>query len=71
LDRHACIDYARIRTSEFWQFDSECGGGRPVSVMVPSGIVANNFEASEYGDRWIRLALLHKFAAAEPIGEGR
>jgi DNA-binding transcriptional LysR family regulator len=42
---HACIDYTHVRISDFWQFESETGGERPLSVMMRSRIIANNFEA--------------------------
>jgi DNA-binding transcriptional LysR family regulator len=69
LARHACIDFAHVRTSDLWQFETEPGGDRPLSVLVRSRIIVNNFEA--IGDRRIGLALLPTFLAIEPLREGR
>jgi DNA-binding transcriptional LysR family regulator len=71
LTRHICIDYADIRTSDYWQFDGECGA-RPVSVVMASRIVSNNFEAMrDMAIAGLGLALLPEFLAARPIRDGR
>jgi DNA-binding transcriptional LysR family regulator len=44
LPAHACIDYAHVHTSQFWQFESGKPGQKPVSVLVRSRIVVNNGE---------------------------
>ena len=72
LARHACIDYAHVRTSDFWQFESESGGGRAVSVMMRSRIIANNFEAMrDMAIAGLGLVLLPEFLAAGPLRAGR
>jgi DNA-binding transcriptional LysR family regulator len=68
---HACIDYAHVRTSEFWQFDMQPGGGRPISVMMRSRIIANNLEAMrDMAIAGLGLVLLPDYLAAGPLQEG-
>jgi DNA-binding transcriptional LysR family regulator len=72
LALHACIDYADIRTSDFWRFDTGGGGGGPVSVRMRSRIVANNFEAMrDMAIAGLGLVLLPEYLAAGPLQEGR
>ena len=71
LAQHTCIDYAHVRTSDLWQFDSEVDGGRPVSVLMRGRIVANNFEAMrDMAIAGLGLVLLPEFLAAGPVREG-
>ena len=71
LAQHACIDYAHVRTSDFWQFDSEVDGGIPISVLMRSRIVANNFEAMrDMAIAGLGLVMLPEFLAAGPLREG-
>jgi DNA-binding transcriptional LysR family regulator len=70
LALHACIDHAQVRTGDFWQFDE--GGGRPVSVMMRSRIVANNLEAMrDMAIAGLGLVLLPEYLAARPLKDGR
>jgi DNA-binding transcriptional LysR family regulator len=72
LARHSCIDYAHVRTSDWWLFDTETGNGRPLSVVVRSRIIANNFEAMrDMAIAGLGLVLLPEFLAAGPLREGR
>jgi DNA-binding transcriptional LysR family regulator len=72
LALHACIDYAHVRTSEFWQFDTQPGGGSLVSVMMRSRIIANNFEAMrDMAIAGLGLVLLPEYLAAGPLQEGK
>lgn len=72
LARHPCIDYAHARTTDVWQFDTESGGERPLSVMMRSRIIANNFEAMrDMAIAGLGLVLLPEFLAAGPLREGR
>jgi DNA-binding transcriptional LysR family regulator len=71
LAQHTCIDYAHMRTSDMWQFDSDVDGGRPMSVLVRGRIVANNFEAMrDMAIAGLGLVLLPEFLAAGPVREG-
>jgi DNA-binding transcriptional LysR family regulator len=70
LAQHTCIDYARVRTSDFWQFESEANE-RPVSVLMRSRIMANNFEAMrDMAIAGLGLVLLPEFLATAPLREG-
>lgn len=72
LALHACIDYAHVRTSEFWQFDARGDGGTPVSVMMRSRIIANNFAAMrDMAIAGLGLVLLPEYLAVGPLQEGR
>jgi DNA-binding transcriptional LysR family regulator len=72
LARHPCIDYAHARTTDVWQFDTQPGGARPLSVMMRSRIIANNFEAMrDMAIAGLGLVLLPEFLAAGPLREGR
>ena len=71
LARHACVDYAYVRASSLWQFDTEVGGAKAVSVMMRSRIVANNFEAMrDMAVAGLGLVLLPEFLAAGPLETG-
>jgi DNA-binding transcriptional LysR family regulator len=71
LGQHTCIDYTHVSTSDFWQFDGEVDGGRPVSVLMRGRIVANNFEAMrDMAIAGLGLVLLPEFLAAKPLREG-
>ncbi|UVC17899.1 LysR family transcriptional regulator [Mesorhizobium onobrychidis] len=71
LAQHTCIGYAHVRSSDFWQFESEGVGGRPISVLMRSRIVANNFEAMrDMAIAGLGLVLLPEFLAAGPLREG-
>lgn len=71
LAQHTCIDYAHVRTSEFWQFESQVAGGRSVSVLMRARIIANNFEAMrDMAIAGLGLVLLPEFVAAAPLREG-
>lgn len=71
LAQHTCIDYAHVRTSDLWQFDSEVDRGRPVSVLMRGRIIANNFEAMrDMAIAGLGLVLLPEFLAAGPLREG-
>ena len=71
LAQHACIDYAHVRTSDLWQFESEVDGGRPVSVLMRARIIANNFEAMrDMAIAGLGLVLLPEFVAAAPLRQG-
>jgi DNA-binding transcriptional LysR family regulator len=71
LAQHTCIDYAHVRTSDLWQFDSEVDGGRPVSVLMRARIIANNFEAMrDMAIAGLGLVLLPEFLAAGALREG-
>jgi DNA-binding transcriptional LysR family regulator len=72
LALHACIDYAEVRTSNSWQFDTGGDGGTPVSVMMRSRIIANNFAAvRDMAMAGLGLVLLPEYLAAGPLQEGR
>ena len=71
LAQHNCIDYAHVRASEFWQFESEGDGRRPISVLMRSRITANNFEAMrDMAIAGLGLVLLPEYLAAGPLREG-
>jgi DNA-binding transcriptional LysR family regulator len=71
LAEHSCIDYAHVRTSDFWQFHYGAEKGRPISVLMRSRVVANNFEAMrDMAIAGIGLVLLPDFLAASPLSEG-
>jgi DNA-binding transcriptional LysR family regulator len=71
LARHTSVDYAYVRTSSLWQFDTEVGGAKAISVMMRSRIVANNFEAMrDMAVAGLGLVLLPEFLAAGPLGTG-
>jgi DNA-binding transcriptional LysR family regulator len=71
LAQHACIDYAHVRTSDLWQFESEVDGGRSVSVLMRARIIANNFEAMrDMAIAGLGLVLLPEFVAAAPLRQG-
>jgi DNA-binding transcriptional LysR family regulator len=73
LAQHACIDYAHVRTSDLWQFESESevDGGRSVSVLMRARIIANNFEAMrDMAIAGLGLVLLPEFVAAAPLRQG-
>lgn len=71
LAQHTCIDYAHVRASDLWQFDSEADGGRPLSVLMRGRIIANNFEAMrDMAIAGLGLVLLPEFLAAGPLREG-
>jgi DNA-binding transcriptional LysR family regulator len=71
LAQHTCIDYAHVRASDLWQFDSEADGGRPLSVLMRGRIIANNFEAMrDMAIAGLGLVLLPEFLAAAPLREG-
>jgi DNA-binding transcriptional LysR family regulator len=72
LARHGCIDYAHVRTSDWWSFDAETGGEGRVSVMMRSRITANNLEAlRDMAIAGLGLVLVPEFLAAGPLREGR
>ena len=72
LARHDCIDYAQVRGSDWWLFDTKAGNRAPVCVIVRSRIVANTFEAMrDMAIAGLGLALLPEFLAAGPLREGR
>lgn len=71
LAQHTCIDYAHVRASDLWQFDSKLDGGTPVSVLMRGRIIANNFEAMrDMAIAGLGLVLLPEFLAAGPLREG-
>jgi DNA-binding transcriptional LysR family regulator len=71
LAQHICVDYARVRTSDFWQFEGEADGGKPVSVLMRSRIMANNFEAMrDMAIAGLGLVLLPEFLATAPLRKG-
>ena len=71
LAQHTCIDYAHVRASDLWQFDSEVDGERPLSVLMRGRIIANNFEAMrDMAIAGLGLVLLPEFLAAGPLREG-
>jgi DNA-binding transcriptional LysR family regulator len=71
LAQHTCIDYAHVRTGDWWQFEGEVDGGRSVSVLMRARIVANNFEAMrDMAIAGLGLVLLPEFVAAAPLREG-
>ncbi|MBB6409213.1 LysR family transcriptional regulator [Mesorhizobium sangaii] len=71
LAQHTCIDYAHVRASDLWQFESEGDRGRPIPVLMRSRIVANNFEAiKDMAVAGLGLVLLPEFLAAGPLREG-
>ncbi|PZV33981.1 LysR family transcriptional regulator [Mesorhizobium kowhaii] len=71
LAQHTCIDYAHVRASDLWQFESESDRGRPIPVLMRSRIVANNFEAiKDMAVAGLGLVLLPEFLAAGPLREG-
>src|ERR1700756_5023580 len=73
LAQHACIDYAHVRTSDLWQFESESegDGGRYVSVLMRPRIIANNFEAMrDMAIAGLGLVLFPEFVAAAPLRQG-
>jgi DNA-binding transcriptional LysR family regulator len=72
LTQHPCIDYARARTTDVWQFEAASGGERRLSMMMRSRIIANNFEAMrDMAIAGLGLVLLPEFLAAGPLREGR
>jgi DNA-binding transcriptional LysR family regulator len=71
LGQHTCIDYAGVRSSDLWQFDTEAKGGKAVSVLMRSRIIANNFEAMrDMAIAGLGFVLLPEFVAAAPLREG-
>jgi DNA-binding transcriptional LysR family regulator len=72
LAQHRCLEYAYARATDVWQFDTESGSERPLSVMMRSRIIANNFEAMrDMAIGGLGLVLLPEFLAAGPLREGR
>jgi DNA-binding transcriptional LysR family regulator len=54
-----------------WQFDTEAKGGKAVSVLMRSRIIANNFEAMrDMAIAGLGFVLLPEFVAAAPLREG-
>jgi DNA-binding transcriptional LysR family regulator len=71
LAQHTCIDYAHVRASDLWLFDSDDDDGRSLSVLMRGRIIANNFEAMrDMAIAGLGLVLLPEFLAAAPLREG-
>ena len=72
LGRHFCIDYAHVRSSDFWRFETENDGGRPISVTIRGRIIANSFEGMrDMAIAGLGLVLLPEFVVAGPLRDGR
>jgi DNA-binding transcriptional LysR family regulator len=72
LTAHACIDYAHVHTSQFWQFESGKPGRKPISVLMRSRIVVNNGEAMrDMAIAGLGIINMPYFLVAEPVRAGK
>ncbi|AGI23162.1 transcriptional regulator [Pseudomonas sp. ATCC 13867] len=71
LADHQCIDYAYVHANRLWQFESQAGGGSPISVSTRSRIVINNGGAlRDMAIAGLGIASLPIFLAAEGLRKG-
>ncbi|MFK4724648.1 DNA-binding transcriptional LysR family regulator [Bradyrhizobium niftali] len=71
LAQHTCIDYARVRSSDYWRFEGGDEIAAATSLPARSRIVANNLEAMrDMAVAGLGLVLLPEFLAAAPLRDG-
>lgn len=72
IERHECLGYTNVRSSQAWQFSPRQPGGDVRALTVRSRIAANNGEMlREACAAGLGLAVLPVFIVADALADGR